>query len=87
MPTEIPPPVYANVANVTVGAFDVILDFGYRSPEQMQHLPPEYEIVSRVAMSLSHAKSLLPLLSKVVAAYETAHGTIPAPGFEEDASS
>jgi hypothetical protein len=32
-------------------------------------------------MSLSHAKSMLPLMAKVIADYEQKFGQIPAPGF------
>lgn len=77
-----PPPVYANVVNFTVGAFDVVVDFGFKTPEQSAKQSLEYEIVARVAMSLAHAKSMLPILARVIAEYESKVGPITAPGFE-----
>jgi hypothetical protein len=34
-------------------------------------------------MSHSHAKTLLPILAKLIAEYETEFGMIPAPGFDQ----
>ncbi len=34
-------------------------------------------------MSLGHAKSMLPLLARAIADYESQVGEIPSPGFEE----
>jgi hypothetical protein len=82
MPNEPPPPVYANVVNMTLGPFDLVMDFGFKTPEQTAKGSPDYEVVSRVAMSLAHAKSMLPLLAKVIAGYEEQVGPITAPGFE-----
>ena len=59
------------------------MDFGYRSPEQLKRSPGDYEIVARLAMSLAHAKSLLPVLAKVIADYESKFGEITVPGFDE----
>ena len=83
MPDETPNPIYANVVQVTYGPFDMILDFGFKSPERLRTGSPEYEIVARVAMSLSHAKSMLPLLARMIADYESKIGPITAPGFDE----
>lgn len=83
MPDETPRPIYANVVQVTYGPFDIVLDFGFKSPERMRAGSAEYEIVARVAMSLSHAKSMLPLLARMIADYERKIGPITAPGFEE----
>jgi hypothetical protein len=80
---EGPPPVYANVVQVTTGPFDVVLDFGFKTPEQARRQTTEYDIVARVAMSLAHAKTMLPLLARVIAEYEKQVGTIPAPGFDD----
>ena len=80
-----PDPVYANVANVTVGPYDLVIDFGFKSPEQTQTGSPEYKVVSRVAMSLAHGKTLLPLLARVIAEYEQKVGPITAPGFDDQA--
>ncbi|MDQ1519460.1 MAG: hypothetical protein QOI55_533, partial [Actinomycetota bacterium] len=38
---------------------------------------------ARVAMSLAHAKSMLPLLARVIADYEENVGPITAPGFDD----
>lgn len=82
MPTDPPQPTYANVVQMTVGPFDMVLDFGFRSPEELARGPDaDYEVVARVAMSLSHAKSMLPLMAKIIADYEQKFGPIPAPGF------
>jgi hypothetical protein len=40
--------------------------------------------VVRVAMSWAHLKSMIPLLVRVVADYETRLGQIPAPGFDQN---
>jgi len=84
MPDSSPPqPVYANVVNFTVGAYDVVMDFGFKTPEHAAKRSLDYEIVARVAMSLAHAKSMLPILAKVIAEYEKQVGPITAPGFED----
>jgi hypothetical protein len=81
---EEPQPVYANVVEFTTTPYDIVLDFGFRSPESIKRGPEGgYTIVSRVAMSLSHAKSMLPLLARVIAEYEEQVGPITAPGFDE----
>jgi Protein of unknown function (DUF3467) len=82
MATEPPNVVYANVVNMTAGPFDLVMDFGFKTPEQTSKGSPDYEIVARVAMSLSHAKSMLPLLARVIAQYESQVGEIVSPGFE-----
>jgi len=75
------PLFYANVAQAYAGPYDLTLEFGHKHPEMLatQH----YQPVCRVAMSLSHAKTLLPILAKLIANYETEFGTIPAPGFDQ----
>lgn len=78
-----PPFVYANVVEITTGPFDLIIDFGFKSPEQLKRQSPDYRVVTRVAMSLSHAKSMLPILARLIADYEHQVGTIPAPGFDD----
>jgi hypothetical protein len=80
-----PEPVYANVVEFTTGPYDIVLDFGFRSPEAAKRGAEagNYKIVSRVAMSLSHAKSMLPILARVIAEYEEQVGPITAPGFDE----
>lgn len=81
--SEIPQPVYANVVQITTGPFDIVFDFGFKSPERARSQSAQYDIVSRVAMSLSHAKSILPILARQLAEYEGQFGDIPAPGFEQ----
>lgn len=75
--------VYANAVEVTVGPYDLVLDFGFKTPEATKKGSPEVEPVARVAMSLAHAKSMLPILAKLIAGYEENVGPITAPGFED----
>ena len=82
-PADAPKPVYANVVELTTGPYDIVLDFGFRGPESIRQGPEGgYEVVARVAMSLAHAKSMLPLLARVIADYEENVGPITAPGFD-----
>ena len=80
---ESPPLVYANVVQITTGPFDLVMDFGFKTPEQTRRGSTEYESVVRVAMSLAHAKSMVPILANVIARYEQQVGPITAPGFED----
>ena len=75
--------VYANVVHMTAGAYDVVMDFGFRTPEQTTRRSTEYEPVARVAMSLSHAKSMIPILAQLISRYEQQAGPIPSPGYDE----
>jgi len=69
---------------MTIGPFDMVLDFGFRSPEEVTRgQEASYEVVARVAMGLGHAKSMLPLMAKLLADYEQKFGPIPSPGFED----
>jgi Protein of unknown function (DUF3467) len=79
--------VYANVVGINGGPFDVMLIFG------MMQAPPggppgerqaPIEEVVRVSMSWGTAKSMIPLLAKMVADYESKYGSVPAPGFEDN---
>lgn len=79
---EPPPLVYTNVVQMTTGPYDLVMEFGFKTPEQTQRGSTEYETVVRVAMSLSHAKSMIPLIANQIAQYEQQVGEIPAPGFE-----
>lgn len=84
MPTDAPEPVYANVVQMAVGPFDMVLDFGFKSPEEAARgQEGGYDVVARVAMSVGHAKSMIPLLAKLIADYEQRFGQIPAPGFDD----
>jgi hypothetical protein len=77
-------PVYANVVELTTGPYDIVLDFGFRGPESTRLGPDgSYDRVARIAMSLAHAKSMLPLLARVIADYEENVGPITAPGFDD----
>jgi hypothetical protein len=80
---ETPQTVYANVVQITTGPYDIVLDFGFKSPERSRAGSAEFDVVARVAMSLSHAKSFLPILTKQIAEYEQRIGPITAPGFDE----
>jgi Protein of unknown function (DUF3467) len=81
--SDAPQPIYANVVQITTGPFDMVFDFGFKSPERAQKGSPDFDIVARVAMSLAHAKSMIPLITKQIADYEQKVGPITAPGFEE----
>lgn len=80
---ESPPLVYANVVQITPGPFDLVMDFGFKTPEQLARGTIEYDSVVRVAMSLAHAKSMVPILANVIAQYEQQVGPITAPGFDD----
>lgn len=80
---ESPPTVYANVVQMTTGPFDLVMDFGFRTPEQTTRSSTEYESVVRVAMSLAHAKTMVPILAGLIAQYEQQVGHITAPGFDD----
>ena len=76
--------VYTNAVAINGGPFDVTLVFGLQQqeqPAQPDERAPVQEVV-RVSMSWGHAKSMIPLLARVVADYESKVGEIPAPGFE-----
>ena len=75
--------VYTNAVEITVGPYDLVMDFGFKTPEATKKGSPDVEPVARVAMSLAHAKSMLPLLARVIADYEDKVGPITAPGFED----
>jgi hypothetical protein len=80
---ETPKLVYANVVQLTTGPFDLVMEFGFKTPEQTLRGSTEYEPVVRVAMSLSHAKTMIPALVNQITQYEAQVGEIPAPGFQE----
>lgn len=78
--------LYANSMGIAGGPFDVTLIFGQqdnaaRSPATP--IPASTELV-RISMSWAHAKSIIPLLARVVAQYEQELGEIPAPGFDQN---
>jgi Protein of unknown function (DUF3467) len=80
MADETPPFYYANVMEANLSAFDFTIDFGYRRPQDRAPTT-----VCSVAMSLSHAKSMLPIIARLIAQYESQFGQIPAPGYEDQA--
>jgi hypothetical protein len=82
---ESSPLVYANVVQITPGPFDLVMDFGFKTPEQTARGSTEYESVVRVAMSLAHAKTMVPILANVITQYEQQVGPITAPGFDDAA--
>lgn len=70
---------------VNGGPFDVMLIFGHMQPSPgapASETPSVNEVV-RVSMSWGHLKSMVPLLARMVAEYESKVGQIPAPGFED----
>jgi hypothetical protein len=83
--SDAPNPTYANVVQITAGPFDVQIDFGYKTPERQRAGSADFDVVSRVAMSWGHAKSMLPLLARLIAEYEQKVGPITAPGFDDSA--
>lgn len=76
--------LYSNAVEMTVGPFDLVMDFGFKPPESMKRQSTEVEPVARIAMSLAHAKSMIPLLTNMIAQYEQSVGPITAPGFEDN---
>jgi hypothetical protein len=72
---------YANVMQAHLGAYDFTIDFGYKPPEEAG--TQRFTKVCTVGMSVSHAKTMIPILAKLIAAYEQQFGTVPAPGYEE----
>lgn len=80
------PTLYANNVELTSGPFDLVMDFGFKPPEAVQRRQMDLNVpVARVAMSLAHAKSMLPLLARVIAEYEQKVGPITAPGYDDNA--
>jgi hypothetical protein len=72
-----PEVLYCNVLSVVISPFDFVFDFGYKTPEQAKAKSVEYEIVARIAMSPQHAKSMLPILKRMIKEYEDKIGHIP----------
>lgn len=83
MPDEQEVPFYyTNVMQANLGAFDLSIEFGRKSAANRG---AQFDPVCTVAMSLSHAKSMIPILTRLIAAYEAQFGQIPAPGYDENA--
>lgn len=77
------PRFYTNALAINGGPFDVMLIFGMQQANVGGGDQP-LEEVARVSMSWGHAKSIIPLLAKMVADYESKYGEVPAPGFGEN---
>jgi Protein of unknown function (DUF3467) len=77
------PRIYTNAVAINGGPFDVILIFGLQESAvgSGEH---SVEEVARISMSWGHAKSMIPLLAKMVADYESKYGEVPAPGFGDN---
>lgn len=75
---------YANVVEFTMSPFDLTIDFGFKTPEQVKGQSPDWDHVARVSMSPSHAKSMLKFLLDQVQAYEERFGMIPSPHYEDE---
>lgn len=77
--------IYTNAVAVAGGPFDVTLTFGLQQqgPPAEGEAPNAVEQVVRVSMSWGHLKSMIPLIARLVAEYETKVGEIPSPGFGE----
>jgi len=78
---EAAPSYYANSVQVSSQPFDMRFSFGVNRMRGDNDI--ENKIVAEVVMSHAHAKTMLPIIAKLLAEYENQYGTIPAPGFEE----
>ena len=81
---------YANVVQMNIGPYDVTMDFGYNAVENLFDAAASDEPtilvpqrVARITMSHGHAKSMIPLIAKLIANLEENVGSIPTPGFDE----
>jgi hypothetical protein len=68
--------VYANVAGIRGGPFDVSLEFGYLVPQgsKEEAVPPAWLV--RVGMSWEHLRALHQLIGDQLASYEEQVGSI-----------
>ena len=83
---DVPAFYYANVLQAHFQAFDVILDFGLKAPAVSGPDDEAAEVIEpqvRLAMSHAHAKSMLPILARLIDAFEEGVGTIATTGFED----
>lgn len=69
---------------ITGNAFDVMFIFGMQQPPAGGTGEAITREIARISMSWGHAKSIIPLLAKVVAEYESKYGEVPAPGFDDN---
>ncbi len=89
MGDEILPRFYSNAVNVSPTVHDLTVTFMQVDgtalpPEAVGPHEPSVKAVCQVVMSIPHAKALLPLISRVIAQYETQFGVVPAPGVPHD---
>lgn len=84
------PLLYTNVVQMSIGPYDVTMDFGYSAQENLFEVAakseptlPVPQRVARITMSHGHAKSMIPLIAKLIANLEENVGSIPTPGFDE----
>ncbi len=84
-PSQDIPSFYVNVVEMQSQPFDLIMTFGTQSlADTSKHETKNLWRPSlRIQMSHAHAKTMLPMLAKMLADYEARFGTIPAPGFDQ----
>ncbi|MFA5238314.1 MAG: DUF3467 domain-containing protein [Phycisphaerae bacterium] len=78
------PKFYVNVVELTASPYDFTFDFGLKTPEQLKQGGSDFERTVRIAMSPSHAKSMLPILTDSIRTYEENFGIIPSPHYDKD---
>lgn len=71
--------LYVNQVSLTIGPYDVVLDFGLQSRAATPDEKPSTTSLVRVRMSHSHAKVMTKLLAKNLNEYEDKHGKIMVP--------
>lgn len=76
------PRLYVNAVRASGSGYDVILDVGFRS-----HADEEPEVLAQLVMSWEHAKSLLPLLQKLIDGFEEQVAPIPKPPLKVEVES
>lgn len=70
---------YANVVEVQVGPYDVLLRFGTKKDRSRPGIQPD-DVECEIYMSPQHAKSLAEILQRAVADYEKQHGKMDVQG-------
>jgi hypothetical protein len=71
---------YVNAMHLSASPFDFTMDFAF-NPSGHHH--GQMHPTVRIAMSPSHAKSMLKVLADRVAMYEEEHGVIPSPHYTD----
>jgi hypothetical protein len=72
---------YVNAVHLTLNPFDITMDFAYHPSGHHGH---HFHPAVRIAMSPSHAKSMLKILADRVASYEQEFGVIPSPHYSDE---